>query len=184
MQQTIHVPSEIHFALGRVWHLRHCFMCWKVPFCSSSSDCAIWSICQMQQYLIVALLSCLKICGVSLILQNSFKNIWWTKTTWVMLLNPLQTRSKGKKKNKTGRNFLGRLQALWHVKGLFTLKAMLRAKFLSLEQQANFVVIIDVLCWVQLELLGEWDVVVLLLSLSIFRGWWWSWRVIQQLPLP
>lgn len=47
-----------------------------------------------------------------------------------MLVNPFIISKE--KKRKTGRNFLGRFQALWLVKGLFTLKAMLRAKLLSL----------------------------------------------------
>lgn len=40
---------------------------------------------------------------------------------------------KQEKNQKTGRNFLDRLQALSRIKRLFTLKAMLRAKFLSIE---------------------------------------------------
>lgn len=63
---------------------------------------------------------------------------------------------------------MDRLQALWHVKGLFTLKAVLRAKFLPLEYQGNFLLITDVLCWAWLKL---WERKVSLLSC---RAWAFS----------
>lgn len=52
------------------------------------------------------------------------------------LMNPPWTRSK--KKDKIGRDFLDRLQALSHVRKLFTLKAVLRAKFLFLDKNQIF----------------------------------------------